>query len=26
VLAEGNLPISMLRARIEAWIEAQGQR
>ena len=26
VLAEGNLPISMLRQRIEAWIEVQGQQ
>jgi uncharacterized protein (DUF885 family) len=25
VLAEGNLPISMLRQRMDAWIEAQGR-
>ena len=25
VLAEGHLPIGMLRKHIEAWIEAQGQ-
>lgn len=25
VLAEGNMPISMLRQRMDTWIEAQGQ-
>jgi uncharacterized protein (DUF885 family) len=25
LLAEGNMPMSMLRQRMEAWIEAQGR-
>jgi uncharacterized protein (DUF885 family) len=25
ILAEGHLPISMLRQRMEAWIETQGK-
>jgi uncharacterized protein (DUF885 family) len=25
LLAEGHMPMSMLRQRMDAWIEAQGQ-